>query len=232
MSTTIQATSALHALQTASSSDLRAKVSQAGTVSAGADVRAATQGPTAREIASDVSAYYYAREHSDEVTYTRAGLVPTERSRVLTAIQEKYTAAIEGMKKEYGRFLEGLQAKAPDLSASYMKSGPGFVRFGFSLDTNGDLVARGYDLTGRESDKNRLTQLLNQDTALKDQVLAFYNAAREFQAAAGWAEGNRMTPESFQQHDIGEALQSALLLSGSVRGSALNLSFDININNH
>ncbi len=232
MGTTIQATSVLHALQTASSSDLRAKVSQAGVTSAGADVRAATQGPTAKEIVSDVSAYYYAREHSDEVTYTRAGLVPTERRRVLANIQENIAVAVEGMKEEYGRFLDELKSQEPDLAAKYMKFGLGFTRFGFSLDTKGELVATGFDLSG--NDKNRLTKILNQDAALKKHVVDFFNFSKDFEIAAGWVEGSRITPESFSVHDIGGALENSIFLSSKTSNPfarILNLSIhNININ--
>lgn len=222
MSTTIQAESALNFLQTASSSDLRARVSQAGAASAGAEVHA-----------SDVSVFYHAREYGDEVqTYDRSGFLDAARDRMLTAISEKSTAAIAGMKEEYGRFLEGVKSQAPDLAASYMKFGLGSTRFGFSLDTKGDLVAVGYDLTAR--DKNRLTQMLNQNTALKGHVLAFYNAAREFEVAAGWAMGNRITPENFQRHDIGAALEFSMALSdksSGAQGMILNLPIhNININ--
>lgn len=147
-----------------------------------------------------------------DAIYGPDGLWVNPKDQLLSEIQEKSAAAVNGMKTEWQNFLHAAKSQAPDLAAKYMTA---VVNFGVSLDTSGNLSVteyKGYSMTA--SEKTRLTQILNQGTALKGYVHDYYNAATEFESSSDWPKEDRITPESFSHHDLGYALERARLAGG------------------
>jgi hypothetical protein len=189
----------------------REKLSQASTNTKVAQVQESN--PSIKQTAASVVLHLngYGKSPVSE-TYGLDGLLVSAKDQLLVKIFDKSTAAVNGMKAEWQTFINVVESEASDLASKYMR---GVVNFGVSLDTSGDLSIKeykGYAMT--VSENSELRRIINQGTKLKNYVVDFYNAAIEFENAFDWPKEDRITPESFSNHDLGSALEMVKLLGG------------------
>ena len=189
----------------------REKLSQASTNTKIAQVEESTQ--FIKQVAASVVLHLNGYEKSPVgETYGPDGLWVSAKDQLLVKIFDKSAAAVNGMKAEWQNFINAVESEAPNLASKYMR---GFVNFGVSLDTSGNLSIQEYKgYAMKVSENTELTRIINQGTELKKYAINYYNAAIEFENTFDWPKEDRITPESFSHHDLGYALEMVKPLGG------------------
>ena len=145
---------------------LRARVIQAGATSQAAKPEVSSSSTSMGELTASASVIYRQRQNKvpDDLTYSYLAELKTYKAPILpdfekiNEIQQTTDIGLRSLGNVWENFKQTLKAIAPDLAS---------LDFGFTLNTDGSLVATSGKSIISNDQKNRLDTLLNQSEKLK-----------------------------------------------------------------